>query len=140
MRTGSTPDAPAKKMLRARVDIFIIRAALLILQRIARDRLTVARNPYAARLETLKSRQPSGKFLAEKNAFVLVMAECWLFLSGKLPTVSDKAGFEKFVASGWTSWKGRAGASENFRRAIEAAIDGLKGRTEADRTTQPHWL
>jgi hypothetical protein len=88
-----------------------------------------------------------------KRAFVYVLAEGWIFLTGKRPGrnfYATRNPFLRFVKAAWTD--AGFGDHENFSRALESTLTGLankEGRSWSEQSREtirglatrgPNWL
>lgn len=85
------------------------------------------------------SRENAGK--PEKAAFVLTMAEAWVFLTGKLPGSNPNPSRTPFLRFVETAWGDVGPEQDSFVSATRVAINHLKKQTDIlAEHYRPRWL
>jgi hypothetical protein len=107
------------KILRAKRDAFILRAAERILDRLEKD-------SQRRRQELIEASNwsPAG----ERHAFVRVLYEAWLFLVGDRPGTNpnfERNPFLRFIKAAWIDWKGEDAEEVSFVQSLNVAKEDV---------------
>jgi hypothetical protein len=116
-------------------DARILVAAKQIIGKLRADTLT--------RRDALVALYPNSYQDHQKRAFVRILAEGWVFLTGKMPGKNrdpSKNPFLRVVEAAWTDWHHQENSSDAFGEALDAAISSIEPQFKGLRAMGPRWV
>jgi hypothetical protein len=79
----------------------------------------------------------------QQRAFVRILAEGWVFLTGKMPGKNrdpSKNPFLRVVEAAWTDWHHQENSSDAFGEALDAAISSIEPQFKGLVAIGPAWV